>query len=169
MTKSAVDSPTWRLVQALATFTDRTGNDSQLDGFRDRVRPPSARESALLQSLAGLIDEVGLRSEYDVDRWVDGVRGSEMLKRLLLEPSINISGIGAGRLGEAALNIIPHEASARLDIRRVPDQRAGEILPLVRAHLDRRGFSDIQVTQRSAVDPWQTDPDVALARTAVDT
>jgi len=39
--KAATDSPVWRLVQALATFTDRSGNHIAIEGVRDRIRRPT--------------------------------------------------------------------------------------------------------------------------------
>jgi acetylornithine deacetylase/succinyl-diaminopimelate desuccinylase-like protein len=43
-----------------------------------------------------------------------------------------------------------------MDFRLVPDQRPGEILELVRSHLDRRGFDDVRVTPVSVAQPAKT-------------
>jgi acetylornithine deacetylase/succinyl-diaminopimelate desuccinylase-like protein len=60
---------------------------------------------------------------------------------------------------------------AKLDFRLVPDQDPSEILELLRAHLDRHGFSDVEVHEiegegeRAA----RSDPDAAIVPAVVDT
>ena len=41
MTKSVVDSPAWRLVEALSTLTENNGNTVSIPGFYDDLRPPT--------------------------------------------------------------------------------------------------------------------------------
>jgi acetylornithine deacetylase/succinyl-diaminopimelate desuccinylase-like protein len=163
MSKAAVDSPVWRLVQALATLTDATGNEARIGGFRDRIRPLTQTEGELLTSLADVVDVEGLMTEFDVERWIGGADTPVMLRRLLFEPSVNIGGISGGSLGA---NVVPHEASARLDVRLVPDQRAADVLPLVRQHLDQQGFGHVEVVQIGGYDAWQTSFDSIVVRAA---
>jgi acetylornithine deacetylase/succinyl-diaminopimelate desuccinylase-like protein len=49
--KAITDSPTWRLVQALASLTSRDGNTITVPGYYDAIRPPSAEEQRLLNGL----------------------------------------------------------------------------------------------------------------------
>ncbi len=42
--KAMVDSPAWRLVQALNTLVTPDGNTAAIDGWFENVRPLSARE-----------------------------------------------------------------------------------------------------------------------------
>ena len=58
---------------------------------------------------------------------------------------MNIDGIIGGHTAEGIQTIIPFETRARVDIRIVPDQEPMKILDLVRKHLDRHGFEDIEV------------------------
>lgn len=59
--KAIVDSPAWRLVQALSTLTSDDGNTVLVDGFPDGVRAPTATEERLLAALAGRFSEEALR------------------------------------------------------------------------------------------------------------
>jgi acetylornithine deacetylase/succinyl-diaminopimelate desuccinylase-like protein len=42
--KARIDSPAWRLVQALATLVSADGNDPAIDGLADKARPLSESE-----------------------------------------------------------------------------------------------------------------------------
>ena len=43
------------------------------------------------------------------------------------------------------------------------------MLKLLREHLDRRGFSDIEIVAHSAMEPARSDPDAPIVRTAIET
>jgi acetylornithine deacetylase/succinyl-diaminopimelate desuccinylase-like protein len=63
--------------------------------------------------------------------------------------------------------ILPHKATAKLDSRLVPNQTPQEALRLIRAHLDARGFRDVEVRQLSGYPPAQTSVDAPLVRAAI--
>ena len=158
----------WRLLRALATLK---GPDERIriPGFYDAVRPPSARDEELLDALPD--DEARLREVYGPSAFVLGRRGSE-LNRAVFEPTCNIQGLTAGYQGRGSKTVIPAEASAKLDFRLVPDQDPQEVFERLRAHLDREGFEDVEMTWGGAMRPSRVPPDeplVALAaRTGAD-
>jgi len=64
--------------------------------------------------------------------------------------------------------VLPAAASAWLDFRLDPDQQPEQILELLRAHLDREGFGDIELTTLVAAKPAKTPPDDPFVRRVVD-
>ncbi len=71
--------------------------------------------------------------------------------------------------GYASKTILPHRAAAKIDVRLVPDMTAKDTLALMRNHLAKQGFGDIQVTMTGGYDPTETPPDSRLIKTMVST
>ncbi len=63
--------------------------------------------------------------------------GESAYQRTTLRPALTVSGIGGGHQGPGVKGIIPHSATAKINIRLVPDQNPAEIDALVRSHLAR--------------------------------
>lgn len=167
--KAAVDSPVLRLVQALASFTDATGNKIRIAGLADKIRKPTAREEELVEALLRELDESTQKRLSGLERWIDGVDHRTALRRLLFDTTCNIDGMWAGYTGPGGKTILPHKANAKLDFRLVPNQSAADVVPLVRKHLDAHGFTDIKINWSNGYDPSQTDPDSALVKAALAT
>ncbi len=165
--KAAVDSPVWRLVQALATLTDPSGNRIRIEGVTAPVRPPSESELQMLEALLPEFDEKAWKEQNQIDRWIGGASPREALYKYLFDPTLNIDGMWAGYTGEGGKTILPHKANAKLDFRLVPNQRAEDIAPLLRQHLDRHGFTDIQINWSRGYDWSQTSADSAAVQTAL--
>ena len=74
-----------------------------------------------------------------------------------------------GYTGPGGMTILPHKASAKLDLRLVPDMKATEALAALKAHLAKRGFGDIEVNMTGGYDPNSTPADSSFikAQTAV--
>ena len=165
--KAIVDSPVWRLVQALATLTSADGNTITVPGYADAVRPPNDEERSLLRGMLASWDEETIKRVIGVERWVDGISGEEALVRYLCTPTLNIDGIWAGYTGEGTKTILPHLATAKVDSRLVPNQQPEEALRLVREHLDRNGFSDIAIRELSGYPPAQSSVTSSLVQAAI--
>src|SRR5439155_15675550 len=54
--RARLDSPSFHLVQALATLVNADG-DPAIDGFADAAKPPSAGQRAILDAAASRLDE----------------------------------------------------------------------------------------------------------------
>jgi acetylornithine deacetylase/succinyl-diaminopimelate desuccinylase-like protein len=155
-------SAAWRLLRALGTLK---GPDERIliPGFYEAVRPPSPRDLELLEALPD--DDALLRTTYGVTAFVGG-RSGRALSRAVFEPTCNIQGLAAGYQGPGSKTVIPARASAKLDFRLVPDQDPEAVFALLRAHLDRQGFADVELTWLGAMWPSKGSPDhplVALA------
>jgi acetylornithine deacetylase/succinyl-diaminopimelate desuccinylase-like protein len=77
-------------------------------------------------------------------------------------PTVNIEGLVGGYTGPGGKTILPHRVVAKLDLRLVPDMTAHETLALVKAHLAKRGFGDIEVNMSGGYDPTTTPKNSAL-------
>ena len=132
-----------RMVQALATFWDAEGVPA-VEGLTEGVVPPTPAQLALLDSLpADALDP--LKPIFGIDRFVGGRSGHEAIRALSLATTCNLQGLWSGYTGPGGKTITPAEGHARLDIRLVPDQDPARIFDIVRAHLERHGFADIDV------------------------
>jgi acetylornithine deacetylase/succinyl-diaminopimelate desuccinylase-like protein len=151
-----VPNAAWRMAAAVASLRDAEGR-VRVDGFYDRVRPATAAESAYVAAAPREDDAVA--AHVGVERFLGGATGAEWQRRLQLEPVINVNGIHSGYGGPGTKTVLPVAASAKLDVRLVPDQDPHEVLGLLRAHLDRHGFGDVRATLAERPEhPSRVDP-----------
>ncbi|MGQ0798466.1 MAG: peptidase dimerization domain-containing protein, partial [Methanobacteriota archaeon] len=166
MVAALADNPAWRLTWALASMRDASDR-VVVDGFYDDVAPPTADERAYLPKLASYLDIP--REWAGVERLRgDGARTREaMLEELFYAPSpLNIQGLTSGWQGDGCKTIRPGEAVAKIDIRTVPRQDGKKLIDGIRRHLDRRGFSDVEI-RNVDITPWSRSPvDAANVRAA---
>jgi len=162
--KARVDSPAWHLVQALTTLVSADGNDPAIDGFADKARPISAAEKTMIADAAARLDENAAKRLLGVQRWVRDVPWQEALELLMSRPTVNIEGLVGGYTGPGGKTILPYRAIAKLDLRLVPDMKAAEALAALKAHLEKRGFGDIEVNMTGGYDPTSTAPDAMVIR-----
>jgi acetylornithine deacetylase/succinyl-diaminopimelate desuccinylase-like protein len=165
--KARVDSPAWHLVQALHTLVSADGNEPAIDGFADRARPLSAAEKTMVAEGAKRMDEAHAKKLLGVDHWVNDLGWKEALERLVSRPTVNIEGLVGGYTGPGGKTILPHRASAKLDLRLVPDMTASAALAALKAHLATRGYGDIEVRMTGGYDPTSTSGDSGLIRAQV--
>lgn len=157
-----VPNAAWRLVWALGTLKNEA-DEITIDGFMDLVRPPTAADRALLERLP--FDEEGMRRIHGIRQFVRGLGGYELRKKHFLEPTCTICGVVAGYTGAGSKTVLPAVASAKIDFRLVPDLTPEKVTALLRAHLDRRGFQDVEIVPGHGEPPsrWPTDSVAAVA------
>lgn len=153
----------WRLVDALSTLMDQRGR-VRIEGFYDDVRAPSADERAHVAALPFDADE--MRRIYRLRGFAFGRGDTEVRMASQFEPTCNISGIGSGFTGDGTKTVTPAEASCKIDFRLVPDQDPKRVASLLRAHLDRQGFDDIESVYREGTRPYRGRWDDPLVRAA---
>lgn len=155
-----------RMAQALATLFDADGAPA-IEGLDTGVRPPSAAQLAALGAIPDE-DVDDLLEVYGIDRFIGGLRGQDAIRRLRLSPTCNIQGLWSGYTGPGGKTITPAEAHARLDIRLVPDQEPAVIADVVRRHLAKHGFGEIELTMFDfSYRAWWTEPDHPIVQAAV--
>jgi acetylornithine deacetylase/succinyl-diaminopimelate desuccinylase-like protein len=160
--KSMVDSPVWRLVQALNTLVTPDGNTVAIDGWFEKVRPLNAEEKTLLAEATKKLSERQFKVGAATTRWIDDLPFPAALERYLAAPTINIEGIYGGYTGPGGKTVLPHKASVKLDFRLVPDQTAADSVAKLKAHLAQRGYGDIEVKFTGGYNPTATRADAPL-------
>jgi acetylornithine deacetylase/succinyl-diaminopimelate desuccinylase-like protein len=167
--EAQIDSPAWRLVQALNTLVEADGHTPAVEGFFDKVRPLSPELRRILEEAIPLRNEEAAKKALSVSKWFKDESWHDSLVRLVTQPTINIEGLVGGYTGPGGKTILPHRALAKVDIRLVPDMTAKDTLELVKKHLAKRGFGDIEVNMTGGYDPTETPPDARLVKAMMET
>jgi acetylornithine deacetylase/succinyl-diaminopimelate desuccinylase-like protein len=162
--KAMVDSPAWRLVQALSVLVTPDGNTPVIDGWFENVRPLTPREKELIAEIARSSDEKAQQKLMGVSHWIDDLPYPQALERLASQPTVNIEGLVGGYTGPGGKTILPGRAVAKLDLRLVPNQTRKEAVSKLRAHLDKRGFTDVEMNVTGGYDPTETAEDSRIIR-----
>jgi acetylornithine deacetylase/succinyl-diaminopimelate desuccinylase-like protein len=160
-----VPNPAWRLVQALSTVVSPKGVIT-IDGFVSHVAPLTSEDRQMLKTIE--LDEAGLRREFRIGGWVHGMTGRELAKELIFGPTCTICGIRTGHTEAGAKTILPGAATARLDFRLVPDLTPELIVGLLRQHLDKRGFHDVEIIELGSAPYAKSSPSSMVARAAIE-
>lgn len=165
--KAIVDSPVWHLVQALSTLVTPDGNTIAVDGYYDPVEPPSLADQRLINRLTGHWNDDLIKDALDVPAWIDGWDRTDAILHYLYDPTLNIDGIWGGYTGEGVKTILPHKATAKVDSRLPPNCDPAGALAMIRAHLDRHGFGDIEIRKLSGYPPSKTPVDAPLIQEGI--
>ncbi len=163
--RARVDSPAWHLIQAMNTLVDAQG-DPAIDGYLDAVRPLSAVEGAMLDDAARRLSEETAKQGLGVTKWARDASWRQALEDLANRPTVNIEGLVGGYTGPGGKTILPHRATAKLDLRLVPDMTRDGAVEKLKAHLAKRGYADIEGNVSGGYDPTTTSPDARLVRAA---
>lgn len=153
--KAWVDSPVWRLVEALGTMATDNGNKVLIDGFYDDVEPVSKDDELLVEEAAKRLNVEAAKDEMKVSELVfpDDKR-LELMRSLNFTSTLNLDGIWAGWIEKGSKTVLPHKATCKIDIRLVPRQNKEKMLGLVRKHLDKHGYKDIKMTEIDNYIDW---------------
>ena len=131
-------------MQALATITSPKGVIT-IDGFSSHLAPINDEDAEALKAIE--LDEAGLKKEFRIGGWVRSMKGAALVKEHIFGPTCTICGIQTGHTEAGAKTVLPSTAMARLDFRLVPDLTPPLVLQILRAHLDIRGFKDIEIIE----------------------
>jgi acetylornithine deacetylase/succinyl-diaminopimelate desuccinylase-like protein len=164
--RARLDSPAFRLVQALATLVNADG-DPAIDGFGREAKTATAAERALLDEAAKKMSEATAMSLLGAKRWAGDLPWRATLERFMFTPTVNIEGLVAGYTGPGGKTVMPHRAVAKLDLRLVPDMTYDGAIAALKAHLAKRGFGDIEVKPSGGYDPTSTAADAPIIKAMI--
>jgi acetylornithine deacetylase/succinyl-diaminopimelate desuccinylase-like protein len=82
--------------------------------------------------------------------------------------TLNVDGIWSGYTGEGVKTILPHTATAKMDSRLPMGVDPERQLARIRTHLDKHGFSDVEIKKLSAYPAAQTSIDAPLVQAAME-
>jgi len=164
-----IDSPAWHLVQGLNTLVKADGHTPAVEGFFDKVKPLSLEQRKILSDAIPRRNEASAKKALSTSRWIADEPWATSLERLVSQPTINIEGLVGGYTGPGGKTILPNRAVAKIDIRMVPDMTAPETLELVKRHLAKHGFGDLEVNMTGGYDPTSTPSDSKLVKAMLST
>ena len=164
--KAMIDSPSWHLIKALNTLVSDDGNNITIENY-PQPRPLSADEKAMIANVTKVRDEAKMKEQFSTKRWIDDLPLQQALERLQSQPTVNIEGLVAGHTGPGGMTVLPHRAVAKIDMRLVPDMKKDDAVAALKAHLAKRGFSDIEVNVTGGYDPTSTSKDSPLIQAQV--
>ena len=164
-----VDNPAWRLVKALDTLVADDGFTPAIDGWFDNVQPLSERQKQMIAANYTPEQDAQAKQQLGVRQWIKNEDGLTASYRLASQPTVNIQGLVSGYTGPGGKTVLPGRAEAKLDFRLVPDMTREEATAKLKAHLAKRGFSDIEVVVSGGYGPTQTDENAAIIKAAAAT
>lgn len=167
--EAQLDSPAWHLVQALHTLVEADGHTPAVAGFFDKAKPLSDEQLKMVREVATRRSEVNAKKQLGVEHWVHDKNWYDSLVLLESKPTINIEGLVGGYTGPGGKTILPHRAVAKIDMRLVPDMTAEGTLELLKEHLAKKGFGDIEVNMTGGYDPTQTPADSKMVKAQIAT
>ena len=83
--------------------------------------------------------------------WARDADWRQALEDYVSRPTVTIEGLVGGYTGPGGKTILPHKMTAKIDMRLVPDMTPEDIVAKLRAHLDKRGFGDIEIVKNGGV------------------
>lgn len=144
-------NPLWTLVHLLSTMKNPQG-EITIEGFYDRVQPPTELERAALARLP--IDEDAAKGDLEIEQF-DAPPDRPYYERLACWPTLTINGLHGGYGGPESKTVLPSEAFAKCDIRLVEAQTVDEIFAKVESHV-RRHAPGVEFIRQGGMDPSKT-------------
>ncbi len=132
----------WRLVWALSTMKDQSEKIT-IDGWYDDYIPASQHDLEHLKSLP--FDVQALKNRLGLDKLLLGRETpEELLHARHYLPTMSICGMQSGYTGSGFSTRVPSYAFAKVDFRLKAGMDPMKQLELVRAHLKKHGFDDVE-------------------------
>lgn len=152
---SIIPNPAWDIVWAFASMK---GSDERvrIEGFYDDAVQPTAEELVLLERIH--FDEAGTKAAVGIAAFTLDVRGVEIPRRLLFEPTLEAAEFAAGPVLDG-LQGMPRRAVGTVRFGLVPHQDPERIGELLRRHLDRHGLGHVALTPLGFRHPGKTSLD----------
>ena len=156
---TTVPSASWRLIWALASLK---GADERItiEGFYDDVRPVTKEDEEVLEAFP--YEEKKQLEKLGLSAFLKNATGLELKKQVYMEPSLSVCGLEAGELYNGPRNIVPHKATAKIAFYLVANQTPEKVAKQLREHLDKHGFSDVQIQAKGGNTPVRTPVNIPL-------
>lgn len=161
---AVIENPAWRLVWALSTLKS-LDEKIQIKGFYDKVSAITDQDHELLAKMA--YNEKETLDRLELNTFLLNLSGKDLKEKLIFQPTCTICGLVSGYTDKGAKTVLPSEARAKIDFRLVPDQDPKEILQLLRKHLDKHGFADIELQSYTLEHPARTHLNNDLAKSVI--
>ena len=142
------------LVRILAKLKTPDGK-IQIPGLYAAVKPPSRAELAMWRKLP--FREADFLKRRVQAKALTGLKKYSVLERLWALPTFEIHGIKGGFTGEGAKTVIPAEATAKVSLRLVPNQKRAVVERQLAATVKRLAskYASVSVRFLHGADPAQ--------------
>jgi acetylornithine deacetylase/succinyl-diaminopimelate desuccinylase-like protein len=145
-------SPAWDLIRALNTIMDENRR-ILIDGWYDGLYELQDEDYEQLEDKLRRVDLNKMKAEWGITEFALGRDGVDAIKARAYEPTANIAGLISGYTGPGSKTIVPNEARAKMDFRLIPMLDPATAAQKLRAHLDKHGFSHIEIISREGAEP----------------
>lgn len=142
-----VPNAAWRLVWALSTLKNEK-EEILIEGWYDDLLRPSESDLALIREFP--FDAGALARKWGLKELLLGRTGHDPLIARWYEPTCTICGIQSGYTGQGSMTKVPSTAFAKVDFRLKSGMKPERQIELLRQHLDKHGFSDVEVRVSNA-------------------
>ncbi len=139
-----IASPVWKLIQALSTMEDEEENIT-IDDFFEDVIGPTEEDKELCETLARSSDLSSELEALNAVKFKKDLDAKDLYLYAHTQPQLNIDGISAGYTGSGTKTVLPSEATAKMDIRLVPNMDPDKTASAIRNHLDDHGFKEVEM------------------------
>jgi len=155
--KRVVSSPAWRHMKMLSTLVDESTNKVLIDGFYDNAVTPTKEQEAKLREAAKTVDLKQMAENLGVEKFFTDDPFT-YLKQARYGMSMNLDGIWGGNMfAGGSGSILPNKVVSKHSFRYVPNVTSEEITAKLRKHLDKRGYTDVEINVIGDM-PWSQVP-----------
>jgi len=151
-----IDNPAWRLIYALSTIRDQNGG-IVIVWVAEHIDAPAEDEQKMLETVD--LDFRFYRDFYKLNDFLNPADEQSLLDRYFFSPTSNICGFHSGYTKSGTKTVIPNEAWANIDFRLVPNMSPELIVGLLRSHLNKRNFHDVEITLKCGMTPYRKQPE----------
>ncbi|MFQ5570923.1 MAG: dipeptidase [Rhodothermales bacterium] len=138
----AIENPINVLSRLIAGLHDEDYRIT-ISGFYDDVRDLTEDERATYRQLPfdkeEWIQSVGVRAAY-------AEKGYSALEAISARPTLDVNGIWGGYQGQGAKTVLPSQASAKISMRLVPNQRSEDITEKIKRYFEAHTPPTMQLT-----------------------
>lgn len=150
----------WDLVRLLATMLDAE-NRIAVPGVCDGIREPAPADRDAMDAYDAARGLPSVLGALGVDR-LPPPEGVGIAERLMARPTLNLAGLTGGYGGPGSKTVIPSAATAKLDLRLVPDQDPDAVFAALAAHVARHA-PGVELVRQGSVPPSATPLDHPMA------
>jgi hypothetical protein len=150
-------------VEALASLVTPDGNEPAIEGYAAKAKPLSAEQKKMIEVAARRLNEETAKKGMGVQHWVHDVSWEQPWNCWFPSP-LSTSKVWWAVTPARRQNDSSGPRGSEAGLRLVPDMTAKESLELLKAHLAKKGFGDIEVNMTGGYDPTSTPADAKIVR-----
>lgn len=154
-----IRNPAHILAKALSSLVDIHGHPL-IPGLLDDVQPPSPEDERLISQLAESFDPGITAHQLDAGQLtIEAESMQDLLRRFLFNPTVNISGIHTGYVGESMKTILPQDAFAHVDIRLTPNEDPEKVHQIIINHFKTLNLAELLEVELGYTMKWAKSSD----------